>query len=68
LEKTLRAYLDHGLRMQETASALYVHVNTLFQRLRRIEEILQEDLRNPQVLLKIQLALMIKNLATRPET
>jgi hypothetical protein len=68
LEETLRAYLDQGLRMQETASALYVHVNTLFQRLRRIEEILQEDLRNPQVLLKLQLALMIKDLAIRPET
>lgn len=63
LEETLRAYLDHGLRMQGTASALYVHVNTLFQRLRRIEEILHADLRNPQVLLKLQLALMIKNLS-----
>lgn len=63
LEETLRAYLDHGLRMQETASALYVHVNTLSQRLRRIEELIGADLRAPRTLLELQLALMIKNLA-----
>jgi PucR C-terminal helix-turn-helix domain len=45
LEETIRAYIDHDLRIDESAEALYVHPNTLRQRLRRIMELTGIDLR-----------------------
>jgi len=43
-----------------TAKALHVHPNTVAYRLRRIEELLDVDLSDPQAMLHLQLALMIK--------
>lgn len=39
LAGTALAYLDHGQRLDRTASALHVHPNTVRYRLRRLEEI-----------------------------
>jgi DNA-binding PucR family transcriptional regulator len=44
LEHTLRAFLAHGGRFNETAAVLHVHVNTLRNRLARIEELSGRDL------------------------
>lgn len=43
LEDTLRAFLDRGGRFNETADALYIHVNTLRKRLARIAELTGRD-------------------------
>src|SRR3954471_1026418 len=57
LETTLRAYLDQGQRIEDTARALHVHPNTLRHRLRRFEEATQTTLRDPRVLVELWWAL-----------
>jgi len=44
LEQTLRTFLDLGGRYNDSAAALHVHVNTLRNRLARIEELTGRDL------------------------
>lgn len=56
---TLRAYLDNRHSTADTAAALFVHVNTVSYRIRRIEELLDLDLRDPAVLVNLKFALMI---------
>lgn len=43
LETTLRAYLDHDGQLAATAATLYVHVNTLRNRLARVAELTGRD-------------------------
>ncbi|MFF0575120.1 PucR family transcriptional regulator [Streptosporangium saharense] len=43
LETTLRAFLDHDGHWAKTAAALYVHVNTLRNRLTRVTELTGRD-------------------------
>ncbi|EDX84106.1 Purine catabolism regulatory protein-like family [Synechococcus sp. PCC 7335] len=43
---TLEIYLDHGCSISETAKALYVHRNTLLNRIKSIELLCQLDLRD----------------------
>ncbi|HYO48563.1 MAG TPA: helix-turn-helix domain-containing protein [Chloroflexia bacterium] len=54
---TLRAFIEHGGRLRETAAEIYVHRNTLAYRLDRAAEILHTDLKNPDARLAIELAL-----------
>lgn len=56
LEHTLLAYMACSQSPQQTARELHIHVNTLYQRLRKIEELLLIDLRHPDDVLKVQLA------------
>ncbi|HEV2999138.1 MAG TPA: PucR family transcriptional regulator ligand-binding domain-containing protein [Solirubrobacteraceae bacterium] len=44
LEQTLRTFLDLGGRYNESAAALHVHVNTLRNRLARVERLTGRDL------------------------
>lgn len=39
LVATLRTFLDHGGRWQETADELHIHINTLRHRMARVEEL-----------------------------
>ncbi|MED1783938.1 helix-turn-helix domain-containing protein [Brevibacillus fortis] len=55
-EQTIMTYMKCSQSPQLTAKELHIHVNTLYQRLRKVEELLQIDLRNPEDLLKLQLA------------
>jgi PucR C-terminal helix-turn-helix domain len=57
LEVTLRTYLDHGMRIEDTARALHVHANTLRHRLRRYEEATGATLRDPRVVVELWWAL-----------
>lgn len=57
LLKTLEAYLDAGGSLVEAAESLYVHRNTLLQRIERIQELTGRDLRNPQQRLNLVVAL-----------
>ena len=53
LDSTLRAFLDEGMRIEETARTLHVHPNTLRHRLRRFEEATGTSLRDPRVLVEL---------------
>jgi DNA-binding PucR family transcriptional regulator len=67
---TLRAYLDCSCRTAAAAAALDVHPNTVAYRIHRIETILGVDLTQPEILLRIQLALVLDGVAgveARPE-
>lgn len=56
LEHTLLTYMECSQSPRQTARELHIHVNTLYQRLRKIEELLLIDLRQPEDILKVQLA------------
>ncbi|MGW1377429.1 PucR family transcriptional regulator [Streptomyces sp. NPDC002446] len=57
LEEAAAAYLRQGLRLEAAARTLYVHPNTLRNRLRRFEEITGTSLRDPADLAEIWWAL-----------
>lgn len=66
---TARAYLDHAGSVQQTSSALAIHRQTLYQRLRRIEELSGLDLSDGADRLLAHLALVLhdqQRAATRP--
>lgn len=60
LLETLHVYLRKGCRVAASAEALHVHTNTVAYRLRRIRELIDVDLRDPEVLMQIQVAFMIE--------
>ncbi|PPB10798.1 PucR family transcriptional regulator [Brevibacillus laterosporus] len=47
LTETLEVFLDHVGKVNRTAAHLHIHINTLSYRLKRIEEIMQIDLDDP---------------------
>lgn len=62
LAETLRAYLAEGQVQRRTAERLFVHVNTIVYRLRRIEELLDRDLKDPATIFELSLAVRILDL------
>lgn len=60
LELTLLTYIKLNKSINETAKSLHVHINTLYQRLKKIEDILNLNLNDPKDFLKIQLACHLK--------
>ncbi|MEO6457595.1 MAG: helix-turn-helix domain-containing protein [Chloroflexia bacterium] len=54
---TVRSFVEHGGRLRETASQIYVHRNTLTYRLDRAAELLGANLKEPRARLAIELAL-----------
>jgi GAF domain-containing protein len=63
---TLERYLAERRSVIESARALYIHPNTLRQRLARIEELTGVDLDNAD-LLSLELAIKLARLHRRPE-
>jgi sugar diacid utilization regulator len=61
LETTLMVYVTSNQSAIETAKKLHIHINTLYQRLKRIEERLGLRFDNHEDMLKIQLACHLKN-------
>jgi sugar diacid utilization regulator/GAF domain-containing protein len=59
---TLRAYLDENRSPRRTAARCFVHVNTVVYRIRRIEDLLALDLRQPAAVFDVTLALRILDL------
>jgi hypothetical protein len=57
IENTLRAWLEGGLRHDETARALHVHPNTLRHRLRRFEQLTGSSLRDVRTIVELWWAL-----------
>ncbi|MED3727554.1 helix-turn-helix domain-containing protein [Priestia filamentosa] len=56
LEKTLLSYIKNNKSAINTAKQLHIHINTLYQRLKKIEKQLNLSFDNPEDALKIQLA------------
>ncbi|MGR6542406.1 helix-turn-helix domain-containing protein [Paenibacillus tundrae] len=56
LELTLKTYIAENRSVQSTAERLHIHSNTLYLRLRKIEEILGVDLNDSEGWMKIYLA------------
>ena len=61
LEETLFTYIELNYSLKKTAQKLYIHPNTLYQRLNKIESILHISFDNPDDLLKLQLVRYLKN-------
>lgn len=62
---TLETYLAQSGRHAATAQALFIHANTLYQRLARISEVLGESWKDPDRALDVQLALRLHRLSER---
>ncbi|WP_344443079.1 PucR family transcriptional regulator, partial [Kitasatospora nipponensis] len=60
LVRTLRAYFECGGRLTRAKDELHVHVNTVVQRLDRIEVLLGRDWNHPERALELQLALRLQ--------
>lgn len=60
LEETLLAYLHNNRAISITAKQLHIHVNTLYQRIKKIEDKLNVSFSNPEDMLKLQLACFLK--------
>lgn len=56
LEETLVSYIQLNKSAVATAKKLHIHINTLYNRLKKIEELLDISFQNPEDNLKIQLA------------
>lgn len=56
LLKTLETYLMCGLNATETANELFIHRNTLYQRISKIEQIIQSKINNSSTRLYMQLS------------
>ncbi|GAA1182355.1 GAF domain-containing protein [Kitasatospora gansuensis] len=63
LVRTLRAYFDCGGSLTRAKDELHVHVNTVVQRLDRVEILLGHDWNHPERSLELQLALRLQLLA-----
>ena len=62
LVATLQAYFDAGSSPARAAEALRVHVNTVTQRLDRVEPAARQGLATPERALEVQLALRLHRL------
>jgi carbohydrate diacid regulator len=61
LEHTLQTFFDHNRNIQQTASALYVHKNTVIYRLNKIAQQTGKDPHEFHDALSLQLAIWLKN-------
>ncbi len=59
LLQTLQTYLESGLNKQEAADRLFIHRQTLYHRLGKIETIIGDDYLKPQKRLSLEMALQI---------
>ena len=62
LIQTLETYVRRNYCLNETASDLYLHSNTVKYRLQKIEELCGVDLRNSEDLMNLQVALRLHRL------
>jgi len=66
LEETVGEYLAHGMRIDESAKALFVHPNTLRHRLDRFQQLTGADLRTTENVLELWWALQRRRLDAAP--
>ncbi|MEB4616595.1 helix-turn-helix domain-containing protein [Leucobacter sp. M11] len=68
LLSTLRVVYDHGGNVTTAAPALFVHANTVHQRLSRIDTLTSENWRDSDVTMRRQLALRVRALAASSQS
>ncbi|MFJ7308899.1 helix-turn-helix domain-containing protein [Peribacillus frigoritolerans] len=61
LEKTLLVYIETNRSASQTSNKLHIHVNTLYQRLKKIEEKVGISFSDNENVLKLQLACYLYN-------
>ncbi|MFD1705627.1 helix-turn-helix domain-containing protein [Siminovitchia sediminis] len=61
LLETLTIYLEYAGNIKKISNELYAHRNTIYKRLKRIEEILSIDLSNEKLWFPLQLAIKIRD-------
>lgn len=61
LKETLLAYFSSNRSATKTAKKMHIHINTLYQRLRKIEDLLEVSLKDPENVLRLQLACYLKD-------
>jgi sugar diacid utilization regulator len=64
LRRTLEAYFANSGNLARTSEALHIHVNTLYQRLDRVGQLLGVDWQHPERSLHTHLALRLDRLRT----
>ncbi|WP_413378861.1 PucR family transcriptional regulator [Alkalihalobacillus sp. 1P02AB] len=62
---TLMTFLSNHCQISDTAKSMFVHRNTVIYRIKKCEEILGTNLKNPDETLKLRLALFVKPLIER---
>lgn len=62
LDLTLRTYIAENQSIPDTAERLHVHQNTLYNRIKKIEEILEVDLNDSKDSLKVLLACHLREM------
>lgn len=62
LKRTLKAYLDCHCSIMETANRLYLHRNTVRYRIKKCEEILDNDLSDWEYCFQLQLCLILSDM------
>ncbi|GAA1249301.1 GAF domain-containing protein [Prauserella halophila] len=62
LARTLEAYLECGAQPGQAAKELFIHVNTLYKRLERVDRLLGAGWRRGEQLLQVHLALRLATL------
>lgn len=63
LTDTVRVYFESNGSISRTAAALSVHINTVKQRLERVDQVLGEGWRAPEFAFRLQVALRLDRLA-----
>lgn len=63
---TLATVYEHGGNVSTAAAALYLHANTVHQRLNRTDQLTAESWRDSDVTMRRQLALRVRALAAAP--
>lgn len=64
---TLDTYLQHNCNVKETATAMFLHRNTVFYRLNKCEAMLHLSFKDPIDLLKLRMAVMIHHILAATE-
>ncbi|HEY9473737.1 MAG TPA: GAF domain-containing protein [Mycobacteriales bacterium] len=67
LVSTLFTYFQCDTNLSRTAAAMYLHVNTLYQRLDRIGQLLGQRWRRGDDALQVHLAVKLHSILTQPE-
>lgn len=62
LVKTLSSYIENNYNVYKTAEDLYIHRNTLYKRLRKIDSILDLNMKESEKRLVLSLSLKLNNL------
>lgn len=65
LLRTLEVFLDTLANMQQTAESLYIHRNTLRQRLNRIQDLWDLDLNDTHVLINLYLVIKARKISNQ---